>query len=401
MYRAREPEEQDPGDVVTTPEERAAQEAAQRELPKRRGTGQRQKDSATVVLTGNIVGEGRGASREFFDHQGTDPTCLVAATSGVLASLGITDANGDPLSYDNVLEIIALKVDANGNPIDPSQTVIQKESPAHGQQHIYQQTIDADGNRNVERNPLQAGVLTDVGLIAEHYGAMVEYGYAYDPAVLFTELDQGNSLILHVDSRELYDDPLVAELLSDGSGKPINGIDGTELNWAANHIITLNGFQQDTDGNWFAVINDTAHPDGAGTLIPLSNLLGSLEDSEGAYAVVTLPETPDTPGAPTSADVQTKEQLRSDIEGIINDWDLNENDAQIRIGGGGDLTRAFLTTLIDDPTLLDVVEASHPGFKEKVAELKELTEAERSYLEEKYGIEFDDIDNLWRLVNVE
>lgn len=55
-----------------------------------------------VQFHNNVIGDGQKEA-EFWQQQGMEPTCALAACAGVLASLGITDADGELMNYWTLL----------------------------------------------------------------------------------------------------------------------------------------------------------------------------------------------------------------------------------------------------------------------------------------------------------
>lgn len=122
----------------------------------------------------------------------------------------------------------------------------------------------------------EAGVsLSSVGTLLEHYGI----GYNIFPqasvSLLEEQLTAGHGVMIPVDSSELYDKGILAEIklwLSE-----VLGIDfGSEQ---ADHVLMVTAIDNSDPANPMVVVYDPLHPDGIGKTYPLNRFLAAWEDS--------------------------------------------------------------------------------------------------------------------------
>jgi hypothetical protein len=117
---------------------------------------------------------------------------------------------------------------------------------------------------------------------------------------LATELQNGHGVIVGVNSGELWDTGLLAELkefLCDAFG-----LDASEF-IGADHAVTVTGIDTSDPANPMVILNDSGHPDGAGVMYPLEKFMDAWENSDFYYTATDIPIPDQLPPSSLGFDV--------------------------------------------------------------------------------------------------
>jgi Peptidase_C39 like family len=123
--------------------------------------------------------------------------------------------------------------------------------------HPFSEAEMAQEAREIGHYTPQGGTpIEDMGNILEHHGVHVTQadGTSYDRII--DALSHGEKVIVAVNANEIWH-PQV-----DAAGHPVDQP-------VAGHAVWLTGVQKDDNGHYFAILNDTGTPDGAGERVPL------------------------------------------------------------------------------------------------------------------------------------
>lgn len=134
-------------------------------------------------------------------------------------------------------------------------------------------------------NPSEIGNLMDLAGIPNHtiMGASIEE--------LAAELQQGNGIIVGVNSSELWDQGIwndIKQFFYDAFG-----YDTAEFN-PADHAVVVTGVDLSDPGNPMVIINDSGVPNGAAVRYPLEQFTDAWENSGFYYTATSVP----IPGSP-------------------------------------------------------------------------------------------------------
>ena len=130
--------------------------------------------------------------------------------------------------------------------------------------------------------------MTDVGNMMDHFGIPNHSVDNATVADLASELQQGHGVIVGVDSHELWDSGMMADLkqwLSETYGLDFGDA-------GANHAVTVTGIDVSNPANPQVILNDSGDPNGAAKPYPMDKFLAAWEDSGFHYTAtdVSLPE---------------------------------------------------------------------------------------------------------------
>ncbi len=158
--------------------------------------------------------------------------------------------------------------------------------------------------------------LPHVGTLLEHYGIDCEIHHHADTELLAEKLSAGHGVILPVDSAELYDEGILADIkrwLSD-----ILGVDF--WNDGADHVLIATGIDKSDPDNPMVVVYDPLRPDGIGKSYPLEQFLSAWEDSDfqiiSTQSSIPVPHTPATIPAPDTTLAAKPEEFFEDTNAI-------------------------------------------------------------------------------------
>lgn len=140
--------------------------------------------------------------------------------------------------------------------------------------------------------------LPQVGTLLEHYGIPCEIHHYADVDLLAEKLTAGHGIMLPVDSSELYDTGILAEIklwLSQLLGMDF-GNDG------ADHVLMATGLDYSDPDHPMVIVYDPLKADGAGKSYPLDQFLEAWEDSNFQLIATEepLPQPAPMPTPPTA-----------------------------------------------------------------------------------------------------
>ena len=336
---------------------------------------------ATVALQlqDDVIGDPE-KEKEFWQYQGSDPTCLVAAVAAVLASLGIT-VDGEPITYLNVLAEVAVKVDENGNQIGELPPYLSSTGLPE-----YEVYTDPDGNIDVEHVYANSDGWHTVHRILNHYGVETHTGYAKHFSTIINELEAENKVIAYIDSTELWNSEYITRIQASTDAEKPNGENGTPIR-SSNHAIWITGIDYSDPDNPMIIINDPAWEGarGAGARYPLERFLASWEDSKFIYTA-TSEHAPDL----------AFQMNRREIERRLDSYFVSQRDDTSRflIDGG------FFLAYIQNPILAAEIEIQSPGTRELIRRYIIDLRSEEQRILNRYNIDPELIESIYFNVDV-
>lgn len=130
--------------------------------------------------------------------------------------------------------------------------------------------------------------MSDVGNMMNQFGIPNHSVDNASVADLASELQQGHAVIVGVDSQELWDSGVMADLkqwLSETFGVDFGDA-------GANHAVTVTGIDVSDPANPQVILNDSGDPNGAAKPYPMDKFLAAWEDSGFHYTAtdVSLPD---------------------------------------------------------------------------------------------------------------
>lgn len=130
--------------------------------------------------------------------------------------------------------------------------------------------------------------MSDVGNMMNQFGIPNHSVDNASVADLASELQQGHAVIVGVDSQELWDSGVMADLkqwLSESFGVDFGDA-------GANHAVTVTGIDVSDPANPQVILNDSGDPNGAAKPYPMDKFLAAWEDSGFHYTAtdVSLPD---------------------------------------------------------------------------------------------------------------
>ena len=329
-----------------------------------------------IQVKNDILGDPEKA-KEFWMHQVDEPTCAVAAIASILASLGRT-VDGELIDYLDVLNEVAVRVDADGNIIGPLPPYLA--SNGKPQYTVYE---DGEGNRTVKI--MDTGDKWEiVSRLLKHYKVTSHTGQADHFSTIIRELEAGNKILAYVDGREMLSTDYITKAWEHLENQTFNGPNGTKFT-KADHAVWITGIDYTDRQNPVVILNDPGTLRGAGLRIPLEQFLAGWEDGSFMY----------TSTGSVAPDMLTQHK-RVDIEWKLYHHFLNNPD-------DGDLHRLgtdFFYNYINDPELVQKIEAKNPGLKWDIrGYLYDLNEQEKRIFSE-YGIDAETINSFYSNVDV-
>ncbi len=126
----------------------------------------------------------------------------------------------------------------------------------------------------------------DVGNLLEAYGVPTHSVENASIEQLAGELQQGHSVIVSVNSGQLWDQGPMAEFWN-WLVKAF-GLDNSASS-PADHAVVVTGIDLSDMKNPQVIINDPGHPDGAGKLYPLDRFMDAWENSDFHYTATSVP----------------------------------------------------------------------------------------------------------------
>ena len=329
-----------------------------------------------IQVKNDILGDPEKA-KEFWMHQVDDPTCAVAAIASILASLGRT-VNGEPIDYLDVLNEVAVRVDADEDIIGPLPLYLA--SNGEPQYTVYE---DGEGNRIVKMRDT-GDKWEIVSRLLKHYNVTSHTGQADHFSTIIRELGAGNKILAYVDGREMRSTDYITKAWEHLENQTFNGPNGTKFT-KADHAVWITGLDYTDRQNPVVILNDPGTSRGAGLRIPLEQFLAGWEDGGFMY----------TSTGNSAPDILTQHK-RHDIEWTLYQHFLeNPDDGDLHR-----LTSDFFYNYINNSELAQKIEAKNPGFKWDIrGYLYDLNQQEKRIFE-KYGLDAETINSFYSNVDV-
>ena len=360
-----------------------------------------------VRLDNDVIGDPE-KMKEFFNNQGNDGTCLLAAVGSILQSSGagtfeellqrstvgvdakgryvVLDANQNPLfdedgnfvyldNHGGIDLLTDLFVD--GNPMYVKFLEPPTELYASTLPNFVYQTFAVD---RIYPNPTLSQNWGWIEMIFDEYNIPNHTGYATNFATIVEEIGAGNQIVAFVDATELWrSDSFLATILESG-WSPL-----TYTRTAENHALWITGIEVE-DGDAYVILNDSAMSDGAGVRYPLKDFVESFEDSEFTYTA--------TGNHPNPA-IQTE---RDEIFQTVSDYYAGDPNSRVRDEA---TLQQSLPKYLSDTELVYSIDQENPGFKDKAEAYKESVETNRRKVLESIGVDPDEIAKIYEEADVE
>ena len=374
------------------------------------------------------------AARQFWQSQGMEPTCAIAAASSVLLSLGI-DVDYETLLAQAVTEIpgftgagsflytahsiktvliepskpmrpeggfsqylteplprVFFDLSQDGTPEEIAAFLSANQSfPSALRQylqelHDYRASEDYDGYEQTSYTDIQTGTNAyGIARMLEHNGVNARLGYGGDFADIVNELLQGNRLIVTVDAHELAGSQFI-RMVQDESDLIALLTRPESLNSGANHAVWLTGIDTLTEGGPYVILNDSGNENGAGLRVSLAQFIAAWED--GDYSYITTGDPP--PSISTEAGM-----LRGFIEDSIRDLLVNAN---MSTEAADQYLSSSFHKAIQSPTIrADLPEVVQNAIDEYI----DVNNADKRFLLEQTGLDDDEIQRLKELLDLE
>ena len=402
------------------------------------------RDLVILPNGGTFIGNPDELSQYWVD-QGIDPTCMAAATGSILASLGLSD-------YEEVLQNSSVYIGDDGEyyVYNEEGELVRGSTPliTHYGQPIY--VVDYFRNalgipfineetgepyrrirlaRDVDPEFTPQVIPGETFIrqyhsqsILNHYGVDNHYGYMTDFTQLAALLSSGRKILARVDAYELWfsNGALIREAQENANSDwdDFYGYEGLNpLDSDTSHLLWITGLRQNPDGEWIIILNDTNLLQGeGGAEYSLQRFLAAWEDSEFTY-IATGPPIQTSFSELDSGYVGPTNQETDVIESAISEYfphtliltlpEHIQEDFREEIGGGNIILgmvpyRVPKKLLELDPRILfpilNKIEESFPGFKQKFGEWARKTRAEQDRITDLFGLDSDDIKKIDEIV---
>ena len=303
-----------------------------------------------LVVKEDVIGDPEAADR-FWQDQLNDGTCLIVALASALAAQGITDEDGNPLTYEKVYDdyvaiyerewrvvdgreiVVGIRLVKDANIKTPVQlnafgeplpnlappgvyyarvddVYYSSENPNEIVRTVQGETWPSSHEHELEGVPFRdlagdfRGSSTAIARsVIGNYGGKLRRGYASDFTTLLAELDAGNPVIAAIDGYELWGDP---EVLSDPQSHVDRQVPGAFSE--VNHALWITGVDRSDPDNPRIIVNDSAG-EGPSESYSLLQFLAAWEDSNFLYFT-----TNDRPLIPGSEDFDKQQKIKQTQE---------------------------------------------------------------------------------------
>ena len=394
------------------------------------GTQEPITEELAIQLVNDILGED-DAGGQFWANQRFNGTCVIGATSSAMASLGIEDADGNPITYERVIRDFVQVVDGQGNVIkEPKFTYANGEPVYRGffpvmnwasldpaKQQMYLEQLDNPlfiENRLRKINPTGynwSRIMNDPNepdfsdvtvdrsrnvyqLIFDAYKVPSRRGHAIDFVDLIRELEAGNKIAACVDATELWNARRLRTTITTAQERADLHRQG--LNSKTNHGVWITGINLADPENPEIIINDTGQRDGAGVRYPLKEFLAAWEDAEFEY--IATGEKSITP------EMSYRNQHNGLHKTLMTAVFNLRFDDRINEKTYADLSQSTVYNILEKDRakqVLQQAEKDNPGFTKELENFLEAGQADREYFLEKYGIDPETVKKIITEVDIE
>lgn len=346
---------------------------------------------------------------KYWNNQGANGTCVLAAIGSALESAGIT-------TFEEVLHNATIGIDADGryvlldtdlNPLrleDGSYKYIGPNDPFLNNyinedgKPLYVKFLEEVSPEYREKyghrihHPIPPGTIYPnpefpqgfgmVKTVFDYYGVDSHTGYASDFTSLISELAAGNKIVAVVDAKELWRDDSLLNRIVESGWVPLDYPETRE-----NHLLWITGIRV-RDGEAFVIVNDSGDPTGRSREYELKKFAAAFEDGEFMYQ-----GTGKAP--PVIKDIQAE---RTAISTLIYSEALRQHFADERGGRAPtfDYFEQNFNTFIERDDLIAAL-----GLTDRVNAYKRAVETNRKDVLEKLGLDPDEIQKIFDDVDVE
>lgn len=366
-----------------------------------------------VRVSNKVIGV-ENANDHFVRQSG--PTCFIAAIAGALKGSGID------ITYQELLELVTIEVDAEGNQLGENADITNKDGQA-----VYQRHLKSDGSWEVSRQKLgqtginprlkrkltfdeihgkgyAPGIISDRGLmenIEKHFNVNIDTGSAYSFFDIIKPLEEGKPVMALIDSKEFGSTYVKRQAdISDKEESP-NGETGSPVNYSGNHMINITGFRTNDEGKPEFRVNDSGSgaapqtpgvPAGQGRWVSAEQMAAAMGDAQ--FTIYTVGEHPNAEQQKRRDEIEDRIQGGLLILGDDNPESLTFKRAFVEyqvVKDDGTIdpvipSEAF-GLYVRTPGFVNALEELYPGTKMLVAEYLRKEKEQLDYLKEEYELD--------------